>query len=108
MRINLVAADLEHLTLPPDYFDLVLVVRYLYRPLIAQLKSALKPGGLIIYQTFNSNRLREKPDFNREFLLEHGELSEWFANFQLLATNDSPRLQDSLTYLIGRKPFPKA
>ncbi len=104
LRINLVAADLERLSLPPDCFDLVLVIRYLYRPLIAQLKRAVKPGGLVIYQTFNSNHLREKPDFNREYLLEHGELSERFADFQLIATNDSPRLQDSLTYFIGRKP----
>lgn len=104
LRINLVAADLERLSLPPEYFDLVLVVRYLYRPLIAQLKRAVKPGGLVIYQTFNSNHLREKPDFRKEYLLEHGELLEWFADFHLIATNDTPGLQDRLTYLIGSKP----
>jgi tellurite methyltransferase len=104
LRVSLIAADLERFSLPPEYFDLVLVVRYLFRPLIAQLKTAVTPGGLVIYQTFNSNHLRDNPDFKREYLLEHGELTGWFADFQLIATNDSPGLQDSLSYLIGRKP----
>jgi tellurite methyltransferase len=106
LRISLIAADLERFSLPPEYFDLVLVVRYLYRPLIAQLKRAVKSGGLVIYKTFNSNHLQDNPDFRKEYLVEHGELSKWFADFQLIATNDSPRLQDSLSYFIGRKPSP--
>lgn len=104
LRLSLIAADLERVTLPRDYFDVVIVFRYLYRPLVAQIKMALKPGGLVVYGTFNSNLLREKPDFNKEYLLKHGELSEWFAGFHLIATNDSPGLRDSLTYLVGRKP----
>jgi len=104
LRIRLVAADLERIALPRDYFDVVLVVRYLYRPLVAQIKSTLKPGGIIIYKTFNTNHLREKPDFKREYLLQHGELREWFSDYDVMATNDSPQLDDALTWLIARKP----
>ena len=104
LRIRLVAADLERIALPRDFFDVVVVVRYLYRPLVAQLKSTLKPGGIVIYKTFNVNHLREKPDFKREYLLERGELREWFANYDAIITNDSPKLDDALTWLIARKP----
>ncbi len=104
LRIQLVVADLERIVLPRDHFDVALVFRYLYRPLIAQIKSALKPGGLVIYKTFNSNHLRARPDFKREYLLERGELREWFSDFETIETNDSPQLADGLSYLIGRKP----
>ncbi len=104
LRIHLVAADLERISLPRDHFDVVLVVRYLYRPLMAQIKTALKPGGLVIYKTFNTNHLRERPDFKKEYLLERGELPGWFSGYDLIATNDSPRVEDTCSYLIGRKP----
>jgi len=106
LPISLIAADLDHFTLPNGYFDLVLVVRYLYRPLIPQIKRTLKPNGLLIYKTFNINHHHEHPGFNKEYLLRHGELKKSFSEFHLLATNDSGRLQDNLTYLIARKPPP--
>ncbi|MHB8535285.1 MAG: class I SAM-dependent methyltransferase [Sulfuricaulis sp.] len=104
LRIHLVAADLERISLPRDNFDVVLVVRYLYRPLVAQIKTALKPGGLVICKTFNTNHLRERPEFKKQYLLERGELPAWFSGYDLIATNDSPRIEDTCSYLIGRKP----
>ena len=104
LRINLIAADLEQVALPQNYFDVVVVVRYLYRPLIVQIKSAIKPGGLVIYKTFNTNHLRDRADFKKEYLLELGEMKTWFADFHSIATNDSPQLKENLTYYIGRKP----
>ena len=104
LRIQLIAADLERIALPRDFFDVVLVVRYLHRPLVAQIKNTLKPGGTVIYKTFNVNHLREKPDFRREYLLEHGELREWFSGYEAVATNDPAQLDDAVTWLIARKP----
>ena len=100
----LVAADLERIVLPRDYFDVVLVVRFLYRPLLAQIRNTLKPGGLLIYKTFNTNHLRDKPDFKKEYRLEHGELLGWFSDYAPVAANDSPRVTDTCSFLIGRKP----
>lgn len=104
LRLSLIAADLENFPLPRACFDVVLVIRYLYRPLIARLKTTVKPGGLVIYQTFNLNYLREKPGLRREYLLEPGELMERFADFEPIVTNDSPRIEENLTYWIGRRP----
>ena len=55
-------------------FDAVVVVNYLYRPLMAGLLRALAPGGTLIYETF----ARGNEDFarprNPDHLLKSGEL----------------------------------
>lgn len=104
LRLSLVNADLENFTLPPNFFNVVLVIRYLHRALIARLKSAIKPGGLVIYQTFNTNYLRERPVFNKDYLLKPGELAEFFVDFTSVATNDTPDVSESLSYWIGTRP----
>ena len=104
LRVRLVAADLDRFLPPQDYFSLVVVIRFLSRPLIPRLKRALVPGGLVIYQTFNRNRLAAHPAFHEEYLLQPGELARRFADFECIATNDAPGLGDEQTYWIGRRP----
>jgi SAM-dependent methyltransferase len=55
-------------------YDVVLVFNYLYRPLFPSLTAALRPGGLLLYETFIAEQaLRGRPR-NPAFLLERGEL----------------------------------
>jgi tellurite methyltransferase len=103
LNVHLVVGDLERFAPPPARFDLVLVVRFLHRPLIAPLQRALKPGGLFIYQTFNTNYVRDRPDFRRDFLLEPGELIAQFRDFEILDANDSPDLAEPQTFVIARR-----
>lgn len=67
-------------------FDLVSVGRYLHRPLFPYIKRLLKPGGVVLYQTFM--RGAEKTAIGRPrnpaFLLEPGELAEIFSGFEVL------------------------
>jgi hypothetical protein len=52
----------------------VIVTNYLYRPLLPALVAALKPGGVLIYETFaQGNEALGKPS-NPDFLLHPGEL----------------------------------
>ncbi|MGA7180013.1 MAG: methyltransferase domain-containing protein [Thiobacillaceae bacterium] len=70
------AADLEGGPWPyaADCFDGVVVTNYLFRPRLGDLNSALKPGGVLIYETFMvGNEVFGKPS-NPEFLLRPGEL----------------------------------
>lgn len=56
-------------------FDCIVVVNYLYRPLLPLLSRALSPGGILIYQTFMAgNEVYGRPR-NPDFLLAPGELS---------------------------------
>ena len=59
-----------------EVFDGIVVTRYLYRPRLADLASALAPGGVLIYETFmRGNEAYGKPS-NPDFLLRPGELRE--------------------------------
>ncbi len=104
LPVLLVAADLERFALPAATFAVIVVFRYWERALLPAIKQAVRPGGLVIYETFNVNRLRTAPQMNRAYLLAPGELANLFADFDTLATNDAPNMQAELTYWIGRKP----
>ena len=72
------AADLEAVPwpFPPARFDGVVVANYLHRPLFSDLVAALRPGGVLIYETFMlGNEALGRPS-NPDFLLRPGELLE--------------------------------
>ena len=70
------AADLEAAPWPfsPEEFDGVVVTNYLHRPLFPHLLGALRPGGILIYETFARGNERYGRPSNPDFLLEPGEL----------------------------------
>src|SRR5947207_5733283 len=78
LPLHLVAADVDQLSFPRDVFALIVVFRFFDRTSIPALKQALAPGGLVIQQTFNVNRLRTAPQMNRNYLLQPEELRELF------------------------------
>ena len=59
---------------PPDEFDGVAVTNYLHRPLFRNLIEALRPGGVLIYETFALGNERYGRPSNPDFLLKPGEL----------------------------------
>ena len=81
-RITAIEADLEEgggWPLAGCDFDSVVVTNYLHRPLFAVLAESLRPGGVLIYETFAvGNEAFGRPR-NPEFLLRDGELLEAFA-----------------------------
>ena len=55
-------------------FDLILCCHYLDRAIARAIYNATAPGGLIIYQTFTSERRFDVGPSNPEFLLHYREL----------------------------------
>lgn len=56
-------------------YDGILVFFYLFRPLFPSILQALKPGGVLIYETFLiDNHVRFHHPRRKEFCLEHNEL----------------------------------
>lgn len=75
--------------LPPDIpkarYDTILVFFYLYRPLFTALLEALKPGGVLIYETFLiDNHLRRQHPRRWEFCLAHNELLRLTSGLRVL------------------------
>jgi hypothetical protein len=65
-------------------YDLVLVVRFLHRPLFAALTAALARGGLLLYETFTVHQAARGRPTNPAHLLDPGELADLVAPLTIL------------------------
>lgn len=65
-------------------FAAVIVFRYLHRPLFEQIKAAIKPGGIIIYETFTEQQAQFGRPKNPNFLLKPAELVKLFDDWEIL------------------------
>ena len=83
-NVNLLQVDIDSYDFPEATYDLVCVFRYLRRELFETIRHTVKPGGRVIYATFNMRYLEEVPEFNRDFLLNVGELADFFPGWQHL------------------------
>lgn len=75
-NINLLEADVENAPWPfgEQAFDAIVVTNYLHRPLFAKIIAALKPQGLLLYETFAIGNEKFGKPSNPDFLLRPGEL----------------------------------
>ena len=92
--------------LPEDAYGAVLVFRYLHRPLMPCIRKALKPGGVLIYETFTTEQRRYGKPKNPDFLLRPGELRAWFADWEILHDFEGilPDPERAAAQLVARKP----
>lgn len=83
----------------------ILIFRFLYRPLAAQIASLLAPGGLLLYETFTRAQLElSGGPRNPRFLLEPGELRELFADLEVLSYAEGLHDGAATARLTARKP----
>jgi SAM-dependent methyltransferase len=89
-RVDFVRADLEAGSWPFEgqRFDAIVVVHYLHRPLLPLINEALKPGGLLIYETFAVGNEHFGRPRNPDFLLRPRELLDIFSNLRVIAFED--------------------
>lgn len=68
-----------------EIYDVVMVFFYLHRPLLPFLIDALKPGGVLIYETFTiENHRRHNHPRRWEFCLSQNELLRMASTLQIL------------------------
>jgi SAM-dependent methyltransferase len=86
-RCTVEAIDLEtgDSRRPEGLYDGIIVVKYLHRPLLPAIASALAPGGALIYETFALGNERFGRPRNPDFLLRPGELLEAFSDLTIVA-----------------------
>ncbi len=85
--------------------DLVLVFRYLHRPLFPAIVRALVPGGVLLYETFTRAHaaVRRKPS-NPDFLLAPGELRVLVEGLEILEAREGEVDGDQVASIAARKP----
>jgi tellurite methyltransferase len=84
LSIQAEVRDVEANPPAPETFDVITVSYFLDRDIISALIQALKPGGLIYYQTFTRQRVSDRGPQRAEFRLADQELLQLFSGLQVL------------------------
>jgi len=102
--IRLLQANLEEIRLPPASYFLILCLQYLQRFLFTQMVSSLRPGGVLLFETFTRAQLNyASGPRNAAFLLEPGELRTAFPELHTLFYRELNAGQGIAT-LVAQKP----
>lgn len=102
--IDLLRTDIETVTLPANRYSLIVCVRYLQRSLFPQICRALRPGGMVLFETYTKAQL----DFSGgprdpAHLLNTGELRKAFAGLEVIFYREL-RAEQGIASLAARKP----
>ena len=90
LSLRAVVMDLEGGSPPlgEAAYDVIVVTYYLHRPLFPALLAGLRPGGVLVYETFlRAQAARGRPT-NPDFLLEPGELPRLVSPLEVLAARE--------------------
>lgn len=96
--------------IPVETYDVVVVFNYLHRPLFNDIRDGLKPGGVVVYQTFTTEQVRFGRPSNPAHLLHAGELREVFAEWEILRYKEGLEPEGpggtscALAGIVARKP----
>ena len=92
--------------LQEEYYRAILVFHYLYRPLIPYIRKGIRKGGILIYETFTSEQPKYGHPHNPDYLLQPGELADWFQDWQIIhyfeGLLEDPRR--AVAQIVCRKP----
>jgi hypothetical protein len=94
----------------PSRFDLIVVTHFLDRSLAPAIAAALRPGGLLYYQTFNREPVSARGPSNPAYRLAPNELLDLFRGLVVRVYRDEGRTGDTsqglrdLAQLIAQRP----
>jgi SAM-dependent methyltransferase len=102
--IDLFHSDLEKIQLLEHSYDVIVCIRYLQRSLFPQICRALRPGGMLLYETFTQSQLDfEGGPKDPAHLLKPGELREAFPELCVLFYREL-RAGQGIASLAAQKP----
>ena len=89
-RAEIIDADIENgpWPLPGREFDLVVVCNYLWRPLFEDIRTSVKPGGWLVWETFADGQQAIGRPSRPDFLLRRGELLQVCEGWRIVAYED--------------------
>jgi len=75
--VNALCRDLDTWKIPQNRYHLVVNVRFLDRRLFPLIQDSLKPGGLVVFESFSGGK-------NEEYCLKPNELLHAFPSFHVI------------------------
>lgn len=105
VQIQTVNADLNAYKIKPDNYTVILNFYYLQRSLFPQIKAGLKKGGVLVFETYTKEQLKNPggATWEKEYLLEPGELKKAFADLEILHYSESNDGKQAIASLLARK-----
>ncbi len=103
VTIKTKVVDLETHTLEPNSYDVILCTYYMQRDLFKQFESALKPGGMIVVETYNVDYLKYAR-FSRKWALNTNELLDIFKGLRVIRYQDFDNGKEAYSSIIAQKP----
>jgi 2-polyprenyl-3-methyl-5-hydroxy-6-metoxy-1,4-benzoquinol methylase len=81
---------------PPEQqsFDVIVVSFFLDRELCAKIAKALKPGGVVFYQTYCQTKINQQGPSNPAYLLTNNELVHLFSGLSVRVYREEALLGD--------------
>ena len=76
-KLNVICQDMDDWTIPQNRYQLIVNIRFLDRRLFPMIKEGLRPGGVLIFESF----IDEKKD---EYCLRKNELLRAFQSFHIV------------------------
>ena len=107
LRVAWIVADLTTFVLPSDRYDLITCFYYLQREGLAeQIGRALRPGGILIFETFTHDQLAmpNSQIKNPEHTLRPGELLRLFPGLRVRRYRDELVDGRAVAGLVAEKP----
>ena len=86
-------------------FDVIVVSRFLDRSLSDAIIGALKPDGLLFYQTFTREKTSRKPPNNPDYLLAENELLDMFSPLRVIFYRENALIGEQLRGLRNEAQF---
>ena len=111
-RILFVLSDVREIAFPLACFDLLVGFSFWEREKTLAMKTWIKPGGLIIYETFNEAWCNFRPDMDPKHMLHAGELAQWLAGWEIIDQREIAHWRESdrgkaVSSIVGRKILPE-
>jgi hypothetical protein len=106
LPLDVAVVDLESsgAELGTGEWELVLVFNYLHRPLFPALVRALKPGGVLLYETYTSEQARRGRPTSPDHLLEPGELPQLVSPLEVVRQREGDYEGRAIASVAARRP----
>ena len=102
--ITTIVADLDTYEIPPNTFDVIICTYYLQRDLFPKIVTALKPGGMVLIETYTMDHLQYRPRFNKAYLLDPKELRTMLSGLRPVIYHEENTGHEAFASILAQKP----